>query len=151
MTSLKKLLQGVKILAVILTCSVFLFLQNAIAASESDCLIPPTVNIENGEFDLNNLPIIDIPKPLRIASAVVSLPEGETGLIEQIKITNTSLPMGENEIEFGCVNLKVQNGTDLIKSCGGPAYLKAGNTKYEAKGSKFNPESKVAFSIKLCE
>jgi hypothetical protein len=144
MNSLKKLLQWSKFLAVTLVFALFLHSQSAIAAmgmTEINSLLR-NAEIKNGVFEVPNI-TTEIAKDLRIGSAVLSLPEGETGTIEEIAIT------GPDGIIFGCKNLKVQNGTDLIKSCGGPAYLKAGKSIYFAKGSNFQPETNIKFSVKL--
>lgn len=105
------------------------------------------VQIQAGAFSVKTdpFPIPPMGKPLRIAQAIVSLsPETmKQGLVKSIKIT------GPNGIEFGCVNLKVEPGTDLIKSCGGPALLESGLTVYEANGSGFGPEQNGTFSIDL--
>lgn len=87
----------------------------------------------------------DIPSPGgTVRKAVLSLPDGETGTIDSIVIT------GPGEVrEFGCSGLKVQNGTDLIKACGGPAVLKPGPTTYQASGSNFGPEPDVTLSVAL--
>jgi hypothetical protein len=69
------------------------------------------------------------------------------GVVKSIKITRK---VGNDDvIEFGCVNLKVSQGTDLIKSCGGPALLAAGETTYQAAGADFGPEPNGTFSIQL--
>ncbi|BAZ31040.1 hypothetical protein NIES4074_35100 [Cylindrospermum sp. NIES-4074] len=85
-----------------------------------------------------------VPAPITVRSAVLSLPAGETGTINSIAITG---PDGVRE--FGCVNTKVQNGTDLVKACGGPAALKAGPTTYAAQGSNFSPILKTKFCVNL--
>jgi hypothetical protein len=84
-------------------------------------------------------------KPIRIEQALVSLsPDSlKEGVVRSIKIT------GPKGVEFGCVNLKVQDGTDLIKSCGGPALLEPGDTLYEASGDDFGPDGFGEFSIIL--
>jgi hypothetical protein len=105
-----------------------------------------SVPIQGGTFSVTKeLSIPPLPKPLRIAQAIVSLsPEPmKRGLVKSIKIT------GPNGIEFGCVNLKVEPGTDLIKSCGGPALLESGPTVYEANGVDFGPEQNGTFSVDL--
>lgn len=71
-------------------------------------------------------------------------PDDETGTIDAIVITR---PNGERE--FACAGLKVQNGTDLIKSCGSPAILEAGKTSYMAMGSGFAPNPNVTLSVDL--
>jgi hypothetical protein len=75
---------------------------------------------------------------------IVSLPDSETGKIDNIVITGS-----EGQREFGCAGLQVTNGTDLVQECGGPAVLKAGQTTYEAKGSDFAPNPDVSFSVDL--
>jgi len=144
MNLIGKFRQFFKISAITLVFSLFLLSQSAIAL-----LGMPSVDrmfdvpITGGEFSVD-VPNIEIPESLRVGSAILSLPEGETGTIEEIIITG---PDGERQ--FGCVNVKVQNGTDLIKSCGGPAYLKAGKTTYKAKGSNFKPQGDVELSVDL--
>jgi hypothetical protein len=81
---------------------------------------------------------------LRVGAAVISLPENETGTIDSIIITG---PNGDREL--GCEGLKVENGTDLIQSCGGPAYLEIGETRYQAQGSNFQPNPDVNLEVKL--
>lgn len=144
MNVFEKLRQFSQILVVTLALSLFVLAQNAIALvgmPSVDRMFD--VPITGGEFSVN-VPNIEVPKDLRVSSAIVSLPNGETGTIDEIIITG---PNGERE--FGCVNVKVQNGTDLIKSCGGVAYLKAGKTTYQAKGSNFNPQNSVELGIDL--
>jgi hypothetical protein len=105
-----------------------------------------SVSIQGGTFTVaKHLEIPPLPKPIRIAHAIVSLsPETmNRGLVKSIKIT------GPNGIEFGCVNLKVEPGVDLIKSCGGPALLESGPTIYEANGIDFGPEQNGTFSVDL--
>jgi hypothetical protein len=115
--------------------------------------IMESVQIHGGTFSVKKtfpvktdpFPIPPLEKPLRIAQAIVSLSPDtmKRGLVKSIKIT------GPNGIEFGCVNLKVEDGTDLIKSCGGPALLEAGLTVYEANGIDFGPEQNGTFSVDL--
>jgi len=135
-----------KVLAVTFAFSLLFFSQNAIADLSIPIPVtelPFSINIEGGSFDVNTEPRA-IPNNLRVGSAIVSLPDGETGVIDTITI------LGPNKIlEFGCGDQKVQNGTDLIKTCGGPAYLKAGETIYKASGSNFNPNVDVKLSINL--
>ena len=108
--------------------------------------IMESVPIQGGTFTVTKeLKIPPLPKPIRIAEAIVSLsPESmNRGLVKSIKIT------GPNGVEFGCVNLKVEPGVDLIKSCGGPALLESGPTIYEASGIDFGPEQNGTFSVDL--
>mgnify|MGYP003344159828 FL=1 len=105
-----------------------------------------SVPIQGGTFTVKKeLTFPPLPKPIRIAQAIVALtPESMNhGLVKSIKIT------GPNGIEFGCVNLKVEPGVDLIKSCGGPALLESGPTIYEASGLDFGPEQNGTFSVDL--
>lgn len=103
--------------------------------------IEKSIPVQNGEFSVN----MKAPVPSStIRSAIVSLPPGETGRVNKIVIT------GPNEQrEYGCQNITVQNGTDLIKACGGPAVLLAGETIYQAEGSDFSPNPNVQFSVTL--
>ena len=86
-----------------------------------------------------------VPMPIAVRKAILSLPKEETGSIDSIVITG---PDGQRI--FGCQNIKVENGTDLIKACGGPAVLQPGpNTTYQAVGSNFGPEKDLTFSVTL--
>ena len=121
-----------------------LFVSN-VTAAHAFCLKEGPITITKGSFDFSTKN--DSPE-FTVRSAIVSLPEGESGNIDEIIITGP-----EGQREFGCFNIKgVKNGTNLISDCGGPAVLKAGKTVYKAKGSGFDPESNVTdFSIKLCD
>lgn len=116
---------------------------SSISTESIEKAIVETIEIQGGGFDITTPPI-PVPPDLTVRSAVVTLPVGETGTLEKIIITG---PTGERE--FGCFNIKIKNGSDLIKSCGGPAVLKPGNTIYEAKGSNFSPQADVEFSVSL--
>lgn len=143
MNSLKRLWQSSRFLAVTLIFSLFLFSQSAMALMgmpEIDSIFKD-VQITGGEFKVDVT--TSVPSKIRVGSAVVSLPPAETGTIDEIAIT------GPDGKIFGCVNVKVQNGTDLIKSCGGPAYLIPGDTTYYAKGSNFQPQSDIKFGVEL--
>lgn len=143
MNSLKKLWQSSKFLGITLVFSLFFFSQSAFAAMEMPEIdsIFRNVSIRGGEFSVDLT--VPIPSKALIGKALVSLPDGETGTIDEIAIT------GANGKIFGCKNLKVQNGTDLIKSCGGKAFLIPGDTRYQAKGSNFQPSPDVEFSVEL--
>ncbi|MEM8675533.1 MAG: hypothetical protein AAGF83_16915 [Cyanobacteria bacterium P01_G01_bin.67] len=146
MKTVKKLVRNLSIVAITFAFLMFLVAPAAMAASNMRAVesIVESIEIKDGGFDVN-VPG-SVPEKLRIAFAVVALPAGETGIINSIAITG---PDGQRE--FGCENLKVTNGTDLIQSCGGPAYLAPGKTTYMAKGSNFQPQGDVKFSIKLSE
>jgi len=111
------------------------------------------VDVKDGAFGpfsvSTTIPPIPSGKPLRIGSALVSLSPDtmKEGVVKSIKITRKAVD--GDVIEFGCVNLKVSQGTDLIKSCGGPALLASGETTYEAAGANFGPELNGSFSIQL--
>ena len=104
--------------------------------------ITECVTVNNGVFSVN-VPA-PVPQDITIRSAVVSLPPGQSGTLKEITITG---PDGVRE--FGCVNIKIKDGTDLIKSCGGPAVLKAGCTDYLARGVDFGPLTKTKFCVNL--
>jgi len=142
---LKKIGQLSKILAVTLVLFIFLFTPTALANIGMDDVdgIFESVQVKGGKFSVDIT--VPIERKIRIGSAIVSLPDDETGIIEEIAITG---PKGKI---FGCVNQEIEDGTDLIESCGGPAYLIPGDTRYEAKGSNFKPEPNVTFGIELSE
>ena len=143
MNLLKRLWRSSSFLAITLVFSLFLFSQSAFALvgmPEIDSIFRE-VQISGGEFEVDVT--VPVKNKSRIGSAVVSLPPGETGTIDEIAITGP-----EGKI-FGCVNIKVTTGTDLIKSCGGPAYLIPGDTRYQAKGSNFQPQPDVEFGVEL--
>jgi hypothetical protein len=88
-------------------------------------------------------------KDATVRSAVLAIPNGETGFIEKIKISAVPAPPeNPSGIVYGCLNIKVKNKIDLIESCGGPAVLKANVVyKYEAIGKGFKPNSKFAINL----
>ena len=106
-------------------------------------VIPKMLQVKDGGFSYTSEPK-DIPGDIRIGSAIISLPKGESGTIDLIKITG---PNGQ--LEYGCMNIRVANGVDLIKACGGPAYLDAGSTIYEAIGSGFAPNPNTTLEVDL--
>lgn len=153
MKSLKKSILWTIVCSV--TLSILMFSFPTTAKADSSMSMKPIedaivriIQIKNGKFELKipsaDIPVIPVHSDLTVRSAVVTLPASETGTLEKIIITG---PTGERE--FGCFNIKIKNGSDLIKSCGGPAVLKAGNTTYEAKGSDFSPQADVEFAVSL--
>lgn len=146
MKTMKKLILNLSTVALTFALVMFFVAPATQAATDMSAVdsIIESIEIKGGGFDVSVTN--PVPAKLRIGSAIVSLPKGETGVIDRIAITG---PNGK--LEFGCENLKVTNGTDLIESCGGPAYLAKGKTTYEAKGSNFQPQGDVKFSIKLSE
>lgn len=119
---------------------------NALMAMPAIQPIIEKVDIESGSFSVTtNTVIPSPPAPIRIGQALVSLsPDSlKEGTIKEIKIT------GPKGVEFGCLNVKVKNNTDLIKACGGPSILEAGATTYQASGVDFGPEEFGTFSIIL--
>lgn len=131
--------------AVIVVLAAYLFLcapaAMAYTGTSAD-LVFEQVQVKDGAFAVSTESTIK--SSVRISAALISLPPGESGTIDEIVITG---PNGERE--FGCSNVKVMNGTDLIVSCGGPAYLNAGPTVYKARGSGFGPTPDVALGIEL--
>lgn len=111
--------------------------------TQSEDAIRFEISIKDGGFGVD-VPA-SVPEPsLTVRSAIVSLPAGESGTIQSIIITG---PDGARE--FGCSNIKIKDGTDLIKACGGPAVLKPGTTRYQANGKDFIPNPDVPFGISL--
>ncbi|HLO85443.1 MAG TPA: hypothetical protein VK203_10630 [Nostocaceae cyanobacterium] len=146
MNLLKKLIHSAKFWAVTFSCLSFLtFCFPATATAGTKLLVDQIQEcafINGGSFSVDKTG--DVPLTTVITSAILSLPANETGIIESIVITG---PDGQRE--FGCENIKVKNGTDLIKACGGNAFLKAGKTNYKAKGSNFQPILDTVFSVNL--
>jgi len=145
MNLLEKFWKWSKVFALAAVFSLFLFAQNATAQNfdMSSGTKMFSIPITQGKFDVD-VPGIDVKDNFRVDSVIVSLPEGETGIIEEIVIIGP-----DNQREYGCVNQKVKNGVDLIKSCGGFAYLKKGSTVYQAKGSNFNPNRTIQLGVEL--
>jgi hypothetical protein len=102
----------------------------------------------DGKFSINLPATRTIPVDTTVRSAILRLPSGG-GMIESIQITDNNPPKSNpSGLAFGCVNVRVKNKTNLIKSCGGPAQLRSGTTySYVASGSGFKPNTK--FSIRL--
>ncbi len=143
MNLLKKSTHLAGILALTLSFFLVVFASAAIAAPSNFAdAVAKCVLIADGAFSVKAMG--PVPSQATVTSAVVSLPPNEAGIIKEIAITG---PDGQKE--FGCQNLKVQNGTDLIKACGGPAVLKAGDTTYQASGSNFGPDTTSILSVTL--
>lgn len=136
-------LNTLKTIGIALFASLFLFSSNSLAASQTTDIkdIWEKVKVENGNFSVKD--IHPIPS-VRVEKAIIDLPQNEKGTIDNLSIIGP-----DNQIEFGCQNIDVVNGTDLIKACGGPANLKAGETTYKASGSNFRPESDTVLKIDL--
>jgi hypothetical protein len=144
MNLVQNLFRTASILVITLIFSVCLFAPVAMAAMGMPAIdsLFKSVLIKEGKFSFSR-DNINVPSDIRIGKAIVSLPPGETGKIDEISIVG---PAGKI---FGCRNIKIKNGTDLIIACGGPAYLKAGSTTYKAIGSNFQPKSSVKFGVEL--
>ena len=144
MNSLRKFVSSVKVLAVTLVL-LLSFFSSAAMADEATCIVRGPITIENGSFDYSKTRDVN---EFTVRSAIVSLPVGESGTIDSIKITG---PDGKPEL--GCPTVKdVKNGTDLIPACGGPVVLKTGETIYAAKGSDCGPNGNIkSFKITLCD
>lgn len=151
MNALKPIAKTAKFFALVLSVLLFVGVTPALAY-----VMPaaPTfsVDISGGTFDVN----VDVPNPLPkrfvVRSATISLPPGETGTIDSIVITGPTAANPDGERVFGCNNVKVKNGIDLIKACGGPAELLTGGTLvYKASGSGFGPRGSVKLGITLSD
>jgi hypothetical protein len=147
-------IESFKILIATITFGFLLcVVSSAAMADTANCIKEGPVSIRNGRFSVSTES--KVPQDFIVRSAIVSLPDGVTGTIDEINIS--ALPSkseigSAQRVEFGCSSIKnVKNGTNLIKVCGGPAVLKAGNTSYQAQGSDFPSDSNLGnFSIKLC-
>lgn len=147
MNSLKKPMRLAKILVVILSFLIISFSTPTLAdtINLTDVAgkgIPESIQITKGKFSVDVK--AKVPSQVTIRRAVVSLPSGETGKVNKIIITG---PNGKRE--FGCQGIKVKDGTDLIKACGGPAILEAGTTSYIAEGSNFGPNPDTKLKVDL--
>lgn len=147
MNSLKKSMRLTKILAFALSFLVFCFSTEVIAAPSTlaTLIITEKAPITEGKFSIDTT-TTPLPDKTVIRSAKLFLPAGETGTINKIKIT------GPNGLEFGCQDIKVKNGVDLIKACGGPAVLEAGGAiTYVAEGSGFAPKLNTKIKVVLSD
>src|SRR6476661_2921617 len=145
MKSLKKFIQTAKVLAFTLLLVISCFPTAAMALSlpkAGDFLaFPQSVPIVKGSFEVSVPGVLK--EDTRMGSAIISLPPGgESGVIEEIIITGP-----DGKIEYGCQSQPVATGSDLIRECGGPAYLIQGPTTYTAKGSGFEPELKTTLTV----
>ncbi|MEG4245816.1 MULTISPECIES: hypothetical protein [unclassified Microcoleus] len=144
MNSMKQPIRLAKFLAFALSVLMFCFPTAAMAdtctSSENPVIPQPLrqIKIDNGSFNVDTN-IRCLKESKRIDTAVVSLePSTATGIIDKIEITG---PGGKRE--FGCMASKVQQGTNLIELCGGPAILEAGDVRYQAQGSGFGTEPAI--------
>lgn len=137
-----------KVLAFTLLLVISCFPTDAMALSRpwsGDFLgLPQSIPIEEGSFSVRVTGTLL--EDTRIGSAIISLPpDGESGIIEQLIITGP-----DEEIEYSCPLIEnVQTGTSLITRCGGPAYLRQGETTYIARGHGFKPESATTLTVDL--
>ncbi|MEH2011978.1 hypothetical protein [Nostoc sp.] len=145
MNLLKKSMCLAKVLAFALSFVLLCLPTAAMAATDSFFEgVEESIDIKGGTFVVDK-PNGKVPEPTRISSAVVSLkPPNETGTINWIKITGP-----DKQVEFQCSGIAVQNNTDLIKACGGPAILQPGLTTYQAGGSNFGPDTSSTLSVDL--
>lgn len=141
MILLQRSKNALKTLVIVVGTCLFFFSPVAIASTENMPVpIMKEIHITKPDFEYSNHKPSDA--SVRISSAIVSLPEGESGTIDSIKIIGPN-----DELEFGCTNQNVVNGTDLIKSCGGNAYLKKGDTTYIASGSNFKHDTTLEITL----
>ncbi|HYX15533.1 MAG TPA: hypothetical protein VE944_14415 [Nostoc sp.] len=148
MNSLKMFINPAKILAFALSFLIFCFSTAAIAAPSTlaTLIITEKAQITGGKFSIDTTTPSPLPATTVIRSAKLFLPAGETGTINKIKITSP------NGLQFGCQDIKVKDGVDLIKACGGPAVLKAGGAiTYVAEGSGFAPELNTSLTVVLSD
>ena len=147
MNPLKMFINPAKILAFALSFLIFCFTTGAMAVPNTfaTLIITEKAPITGGKFSINTT-TTPLPAKTVIRSAKISLAAGETGTINKIKIT------GPNGLEFGCQDIQVKNGVDLIKACGGPAVLEAGGAiTYVAEGSSFSPKLNTNLTVVLSD
>ncbi|MBV6627773.1 MAG: hypothetical protein KI793_33435 [Rivularia sp. (in: Bacteria)] len=141
MSTFKKLMNSVKILAICAVLVVGLFAPVAMA---DESLGFRRLILETGKENYEKSQTIY--SPVDFNSVVVSLnPANQTGTIDKIRITG---PDGKREFE--CKNREIENGDDLVKLCGaeGPLHLVKGDTKYEASVSGFKPNTQLQVNFK---
>ncbi|MEH2243671.1 MAG: hypothetical protein V7K85_13320 [Nostoc sp.] len=146
MNSLKKSMYLATILAFTLSFLVFCFPRSAMAIPSTFATLSITeeAQISAGNFSINKT--IPLQSKTVVRSAKLFLPIGETGTINKIQIT------GPNGLEFGCQDIKVKDGVDLIKACGGPGALEGGGEiNYVAEGSDFEPELNTKLKVVLSD
>ncbi|WP_334814130.1 hypothetical protein [Nostoc sp.] len=116
----------------------------AIPSTFATLSITEEAQISAGNFSINKT--IPLQSKTVVRSAKLFLPIGETGTINKIQIT------GPNGLEFGCQDIKVKDGVDLIKACGGPGALEGGGEiNYVAEGSDFEPELNTKLKVVLSD
>ena len=139
----------------VLALSVLIFISSTpVMATVIPVPFPLTANVKNGNFTV--VPR-NAPNPLTgklvVRRAILILPDGEVGTIKSIKITGERKDDSTIQNLFGCVNVNVKNGTDLIKACGGPAELlgmdQLKDLRYQAEGTGFGPNPNVKFEVVL--
>ncbi|MCC5624182.1 hypothetical protein [Nostoc sp. CHAB 5715] len=119
---------------------------NAAPSTLATLIITEKASITGGTFSIDTTTPNPLPATTVIRSAKLFLPPGETGTINKIKITSP------NGLKFGCQDIKVKDGVDLIKACGGPAVLEAGGPiTYVAEGSGFAPELNTNITVVLSD
>ncbi|MEH2160898.1 MAG: hypothetical protein V7K38_07585 [Nostoc sp.] len=147
MNSLKMFINPAKVLAFALSLFIFCFPTAAMAVPNTlaTLIITEAATIDGGKFSINTT-TNPLPAKTVIRSAKLFLAAGETGTINKIKIT------GPNGLEFGCQDIRVKDGVDLIKACGGPAVLEPGGAlTYVAEGSGFAPKLKTKLKVVLSD
>ncbi|MBD2449777.1 hypothetical protein H6G76_21930 [Nostoc sp. FACHB-152] len=147
MNLLKMFIKPAKVLAFALSFLILCFTTTAMAVPNTfaTLIITEKAQIKGGKFSIDTTTPA-LPATTVIRSAKLVLAPGETGTINKIKIT------GSNGIEFGCQNIKVKDGVDLIKACGGPAVLEAsGPITYVAEGSDFAPKRNTQLQVVLSD
>jgi hypothetical protein len=139
-----------------LALSILLFISSMPAmATVIPIPFPLTATVKNGNFSVspkqakNPLPA----GKLVVRRAILILPDGEFGTIKSIKITGERQDDSTVQNLFGCSNINVRNGIDLIKACGGPAELlgidKLKDLRYQAEGTGFGPNPNIKFEVVL--
>ncbi|MDZ8136024.1 MAG: hypothetical protein RM049_12085 [Nostoc sp. DedQUE04] len=110
-------------------------------------VIPPTVIVNNADGCSFSANAMKLSQALRVERAIIELPEGVTGVVKSLQISKVDNE-GNKAVIYGCSNLKVQDGTDLNVSCGGPSYLPANQSlEYNATIADFEPGTKFAITL----
>lgn len=114
-------------------------------------VLPPTVIVNNTDGCSFSADAMKLAQALRVEKAVIKLPAGVTGVVKSLQISKIDNE-GNKTLIYGCSNLKVQNGTDLNVSCGGPSYLPPNQSlQYNATIADFKPGTKFAITLVASE
>lgn len=89
------------------------------------------ISVNGGDFRAEYTDYVE--DPIRIREAVISLPDGVEGYIDGLFIMDEL-----GRYVYGCMDIPVVDGTDIIQACRWTAYLHPGEVTYHIEGSDFS-------------